>query len=37
MRLGCKLKPRNPYAYAPKGMQQGFLRHMGASDFSPNS
>jgi len=33
MRLGCKLEPRNPYASAPKGMQQGFLRHMGASDF----
>lgn len=33
MRLGCKLEPVNPYAAAPKGIQQGFLRHMGASDF----
>ena len=22
-----------PYTTAPKGIQQGFLRHMGASDF----
>jgi hypothetical protein len=33
MRLGCKLEGRNPYAAAPKGIQQGFLRHMGDSDF----
>ena len=33
MRLGCKLEPVNPYTTAPKGIQQGFLRHMGASDF----
>lgn len=33
MRLGCKLEGRNPYADAPKGIQQGFLRHMGDGDF----
>jgi hypothetical protein len=33
MRLGCKLEGRNPYAEAKRGIQQGFLRHMGDSDF----
>jgi uncharacterized protein YbbC (DUF1343 family) len=33
MRLGCKLEGGNPYAAASKGIQQGFLRHMGDSDF----
>jgi uncharacterized protein YbbC (DUF1343 family) len=33
MRLGCKLEGRNPYAEATRGIQQGFIRHMGNNDF----
>lgn len=33
MQLGCRIEPVNPYAAAPRGMQQGFLRHMGSTEF----
>ncbi len=33
MRLACKLEPVNPFAAASRGMQQGFLRHMGSTEF----
>lgn len=33
MRLACKLESPNPFRAASKGMQQGFLRHMGSTEF----
>ena len=33
MKLACKLEPKNPFAMAPKGTANGFLRHMGSTAF----
>jgi len=33
MKLGCKLESKNPYAAAPQGQANGFLRHMGSTTF----
>lgn len=33
MRLACKLEPQNPFAAAPQGEANGFLRHMGSQTF----
>lgn len=33
MQLACRLESPNPFSAASKGMQQGFLRHMGSTDF----
>ncbi|MBI5381863.1 MAG: DUF1343 domain-containing protein [Opitutae bacterium] len=33
MKLGCKLEKTNPYSRANIGRQQGFLRHMGSTEF----
>lgn len=33
MKLACKLEPKNPFAFASKGEVDGFLRHMGSTEF----
>lgn len=33
MRLACKLETPNPFRAAPRGLQNGFLRHMGSTAF----
>ncbi|MBE7538364.1 MAG: DUF1343 domain-containing protein [Opitutaceae bacterium] len=33
MQLACRLESPNPFSAASKGMQQGFLRHVGSTAF----
>lgn len=33
MKLACKLEPKNPFAAAPQGIANGFVRHLGSASF----